>query len=129
MRHIFVYIFVKLTMCILFLFSAVFFFSALHAKRFERWKNFLWNWWVDCFIAPSSSDVIFLGVHSESIFPFMELFVFSRKLCFLWYPCLLLIAESISLPSVTRYLRLTVVFMWNSALLERFNCYFSGHFC
>ena len=35
-------------------------FSALHAKHFEIWKNVLWNWWVDCFIARStSSDVIF----------------------------------------------------------------------
>ena len=43
-----------------------------------------------------SSDVILMGVHSESIFPFMESF-FSRKLCFLWSPCLLLFADSISL--------------------------------
>ena len=28
-------------------------FSALHAKHFEIWKNILWNWWVDCFIARS----------------------------------------------------------------------------
>ena len=42
-----------------------------------------------------SSDVIFLGVHSESIFPFMEFF-FSRKLSFLWSPGLLFSAESIS---------------------------------
>ena len=34
--------------------------------------------------------------HSESIFPVMEYF-FSRKLCSLWSPCLLIIAESISL--------------------------------
>ena len=34
--------------------------------------------------------------YSESIFPFMEYF-FSIKLCFLWSPCILLMAESISL--------------------------------
>ena len=28
-------------------------FSALHAKHFEIWKNILWNWWADCFIARS----------------------------------------------------------------------------
>ena len=28
-------------------------FSALHAKHFEIWKNILWNWWVDYFIARS----------------------------------------------------------------------------
>ena len=55
-------------------------FSALHAKHFEIWKNFLWNWRVDCFIARPSSDVIFLGVHSESIFPFMHYF-FSQENC------------------------------------------------
>ena len=44
-----------------------------------------------------SSKVIFPGVHSESIFPFMEYFFFSTKLCFLWFPCLLLIAESTGL--------------------------------
>ena len=42
-----------------------------------------------------SSDVIFLGVHSESIFPFME-YLFSQK-CFLQSSCLLLIAEPVSL--------------------------------
>ena len=44
-----------------------------------------------------SNGVIFLGVHSESTFPFNEFFFFSRKLCFLWSPCFLLIAELISL--------------------------------
>ena len=28
-------------------------FSSLHAKQFEIWKNILWNWWVDCFLARS----------------------------------------------------------------------------
>ena len=28
-------------------------FSALHAKHCEIWKNILWNWWVDYFIARS----------------------------------------------------------------------------
>ena len=28
-------------------------FSALHAKHFETWKDFLQNWWIDCFIARS----------------------------------------------------------------------------
>ena len=56
--------------------------------------------------------MIFLGVHSESIVPFMEYFFLSRKLCFLWSPCLLLIAESISLdtsgkPTVEFFLKIT----------------------
>ena len=33
------------------------------------------------------------------------------------------------LQSVTKYLRLTLVFMRNSALREEFNRYFSGLFC
>ena len=33
------------------------------------------------------------------------------------------------LQSVTKYLRLTLVFMKNMAPRERFNCYFSGLFC
>ena len=31
--------------------------------------------------------------------------------------------------SLTKYLRQTAVFMWNSALQEKFNFYFSGVFC
>ena len=31
--------------------------------------------------------------------------------------------------TVTKYLRLTLVFMKNNTLLEKFNCYFSGFFC
>ena len=33
------------------------------------------------------------------------------------------------LQSVARYLRLTVVFMWNSALRERLIAIFQGFFC
>ena len=87
-------------------------FSALHAKHFEIWKNTLWNWWVDCFIARSIKwcDV------SECLqwidFPFYGIFFFSRKLFFLWPPCLWLIAESISLdtsgkPTVGFFLKIT----------------------
>ena len=57
------------------------------------------------------SDMIFLGVYSKSIFSFMEFF-FSRKLYFLWSPCLLLITESISLdasskPTLGFFLKIT----------------------
>ena len=31
--------------------------------------------------------------------------------------------------SFAKYLRLALVFMWNSAPQEKFNCYFSGLFC
>ena len=90
-------------------------FSALHAKHFEICKNILWNWWIDWLIARSIKCAIFLDVHSESIFPVMALFFFSKKLCFLWSPCLLLIAESTSLdtsgkPTVGFFLKITFPF-------------------
>ena len=64
-------------------------FSALHAKHFEIWKNILWDWWVDCFITRSIRWCDISGC-----FPFMEYFFME---CFIWFPCLLLIVESISL--------------------------------
>ena len=109
----FVYIFIKLIIVILFLLSStVNVFSAWHAKHFEIWKYILWNWWVDCFIARSIKWCDILGVYSESIFPFMQFFFLSRKLCFLRSPCLLLIAESISLdtsgkPTVGFFLKIS----------------------
>ena len=37
-----------------------------------------------------------------------------------------IVLNQISLQSVTKCLRLTLIFVWNSALREKFNCYFSG---
>ena len=76
------------------LYSTVMFF--LHCML-EIWKNILWNWWVDCFTAQYKSDVIFwvLIVNASSLL--CSIIFLSRKLCFLRSPCLLLIAESISL--------------------------------
>ena len=59
-----------------------------------------------------SKECSFVGVHSESIFSFMEYFVSSRKLCFLWSPCFLLVPELISLdtsgkPTVEFFLKYT----------------------
>ena len=86
----------------------------MHAKHFEIFEKLVKFSKIDESIASQhdpSSDVIFLGVHSESIFPFMEYF-FSQESCFLWSPCLLLIPESISLdtsgkPSVGFFLKFT----------------------
>ena len=73
-------------------------FSALHAEHFDIWKNVLWNWWVDCFIARSIHQVMrYFWVFIVNPFSLVWSFFFSRKLRFLWSPCLLLIAESISL--------------------------------
>ena len=77
-------------------------FSALHAKHFEIWKNILWNWWVDCFIARSIKWCDILGIHSKSIFLLWGIFFLSRKPCFLRSPYLLFIAESISLDTSSK---------------------------
>ena len=55
--------------------------------------------------------MIFLNVHGESIFPFMDYF-FKSKLCFLWSPCFLLFAHWINLdnygkPTVRFFLKIT----------------------
>ena len=87
-------------------------FPAFHATHFEIWKNLLWNWWVDCFIARSIKSCDISECSQWIHFPFYEVFFFSRKLCFLWSLCLLFIAESISLdtsgkPTVGFLLKIT----------------------
>ena len=72
-------------------------FSGLYTKHFEIWKNILWNWRVDSFIAWSIKWYNNSGSSKWIHFPFYAVFFFSRKLCFLWSPCLLLIVESILL--------------------------------
>ena len=106
-------IFIKLAIFILFLLcSTVMFFlhCMLNSLRYEK---------ILCetneLIASKhdpSSDVIFLGVHSEYIFPVRNNSFFSGKLCFLWFSCLLHIAESISLdtsckPTVGLFLKMS----------------------
>ena len=103
--HIFVYIFTKLAI-FNFVFVFVFCFSLsstamfflhcmLNILRYE--KNILWNWWVDCFKAQTIMWCVISGCSQwiHSLF-YGVFFVFSRKLCFLWSPCLLLMVESIS---------------------------------
>ena len=79
-------------------------FVILNCNNFsEIWKNILWNWCVDCFIAWFIKWCDILGAYNESIFPFMQYVLFlSRKLCFLRSLCLLLIAESITLDTSGR---------------------------
>ena len=66
----------------------------------------------DCFIARLIKWCDILGVLSEPIFPFMQYLFFSPENCLLWSPCLLLIAESISLDT---YGKLTVGFFLKTA--------------
>ena len=73
---------------------------------------------IDESITSQYSDVIFLGVHSESIFPVMDHFFSSRKLCFLQSPCLLLIAESISLDTSGKPAKFFFIENYFSSLLN-----------
>ena len=95
--YVFVYVLVKLALFILFLLSsAVMFFLHCMLKTLTYEKTFCE---IDESIASQDnllSDVIFLGVYSESISLLWSIFL-SRKLCFLQSPCLSLIAEPISL--------------------------------
>ena len=101
---------IKVAIFILFLLSStVTFFSALHAKHFEIWKNISRSGRVNCFIAQSNWYFWVFVVNTISFF--CSIF-FSRKFCFLWFPCLLLIAESIILdtsgkPTVEFFLKIT----------------------
>ena len=77
------------------------------------WTNILWNWWVDYFIVINpSSDVTFWVLIVNPFSLLCSTCFFSRKLCFLRSPCLLLIAESISLdtsgkPNVGFFLKIS----------------------
>ena len=104
------YIFIKLAIFILFLLSSVMFFlhCMLNILRYE--KIFCE---IDESIASqhdSSSDPSYFRVFIVNLFSLLWIF-FSRNNCFLWSPCLLLIAESISLdsgkPSVSFFLKIT----------------------
>ena len=80
-------------------------FPALHAKHFEIWKKY--------FVKLMSHQVMrYFCVLIVNHFPFYGVLFFSRKLCFLWSPCLLLIAEPINLdtsgkPTAGVFLKIT----------------------
>ena len=80
---------------------------------FEIWKNILWNWWVACFTARPIDWCDISGWSLWIHFLFYRVFFFSRKLCFIWSPCPLLIAESVSLDTSGKP---TVDFFWKFLL-------------
>ena len=55
------------------------FFSALHAKHFEIWKNILWNCWLDYFIARSTKWCDISGCSWWIHFPFYRVFFFQEN--------------------------------------------------
>ena len=76
--YIFVYIFMKLAIFILFCCLQLYVFSALLAEHFEIWKNILWNWWVNCFIARSIKWCDISGCLYWIHFPFYGVFLFQE---------------------------------------------------
>ena len=96
--YIFVYIFIKLAIFILFLLSStVMFFlhCMLNILRYEKIFCEIDEWIASQF--DPSSDVIFWVFIVNPFSLLCSIFFLSRKLCFLWSHCLLLIAESISI--------------------------------
>ena len=57
-------------------------FSALHAKHFEIWKNILWNWWFDCFIARSIKWCDISGLSIVNPFSLLWSIFFLKKTVF-----------------------------------------------
>ena len=57
-------------------------FSTLHAKHFEIWKKFLWNWWADCLIAQSIKWCDISGCSFWINFSFDGVDFFLRKTVF-----------------------------------------------
>ena len=98
--YIFTYIFIKLAIFILFfvIFNCNVF-SALHAKNFEIWKNILLKLMSRLLYSTIYQVMWYFWVSIVNPFSLLWSIFFSRKLCFLWFSCLLLIATSVSLDS------------------------------
>ena len=118
-RYIYIYIYICIYICKIsyihsfFIFFDGTLFSVLFAKHFEIWAIFCE---IDESIAIKQSMIHqvmwYLWVFIVNPFSLLCSIFFSRKLCFLWSPCLLLIAESISLdtsgkPTVGFFLKIT----------------------
>ena len=94
--YIFVYIFTKLAILIFFFYLQLqWFFSTLNAKYFDMKKYFLKL--MSRLLHSTIHQVMwYFWVFIVNLFSLLWSFFFSRKLCFLWSPWVLLIAESIS---------------------------------
>ena len=89
-------------------------FYALHAKNFKIWKNILWDRWVDCLIARSIEWCDILGVHSESILPFMQYFFSLQKAGF----------PLVSLSLANHWVNQLMCFWWTYCGVFLENCFF-----
>ena len=105
---IFVYLFIKLVVFSLFLLSSTIMFFLHRMLNILRYEKIFCeiDEWIASYLDPSS-DVIFWVLIVAPFSLLCSIFFLSRKLCFLRSPCLLLIAESISLDT---YGKLTLGF-------------------
>ena len=90
----------------------VIFNSALHAIHFEIWKKKFVKLMSRLFHSMIHQVMWYFWVFIMNSFSLLWSILFSGKLCFLCFPCLLLIAESISLdpsgkPTVRFFLKIT----------------------
>ena len=110
--YIFVYILIKLVVFVLFLLSSTGMFFLHCMLNVLRYENVFCK--IDEWIASQpnpSSDVLLWVLILNSFSLLCSIFFLSRKLCFLRSPCLLLIAESVSLdtgkPTVGVFLKIS----------------------
>ena len=111
--YIFVYIFIKLVILIRFFLSSteiIFLYCMLNTLRYEKIFCGI-DEWIASQLDPSS-DVILWVLIVNQFSLICSIFFLFRKLCFLRSPCLLLIAESISLdtsgkPTVGFFLKIS----------------------
>ena len=109
--YICVYIFIKLAIFILFFIFNCNIFSALHAKHLEIWKKYFVKLMTRLLHSTIHEVMWYFWVFIVNLFSLLWS-IFSQENCFLWSPCLLLIAESISLdtsvkPTVVFFLKIT----------------------
>ena len=111
--YMFLYIFIKLVIFIIFLLSSTVIMFLHCMRNILRYEKIFWkiDEWIALQLNPSS-DMIFWVLIVNPLSLLCSIFFLSRKLCFLLSPCLLLIAESISLdtfgkPTVGFFLKIS----------------------
>ena len=107
--HICVYIFIKLAIFILFFIFNCNIFSALHAKHLEIWKKYFVKLMTRLLLSTIHEVMWYFWMFIVNPFSLLWSIFFSRKLCFLRSPCLMLIAEWINLDTSGKP---TVQFFW-----------------
>ena len=124
--YICIYILIKLAIFILFLLSSTLMFFLHYMLNILRYEKMFCE--IDESILHSTIHQVMWYFWTFIVNPFSLLWsiFFSRKLCFLWSPCLLLIAELISLdtsgkPTVGFFLKITSLSWILSISLDELN--------